>query len=126
MVRLSLNPYGLTYTLGLQGTGTPRANPRPRGVEGFIAIARDLGRTPAQVALRWVLDQPFITSAIVGARNSGQLTETMAAAGWRLPDEARARLDKVSSLPHRYPRSFEESMHERRNAAVRRPQARPS
>ena len=87
----------------------------------LLDVARELNRSPAQVALRWVLDQPFITSAIVGARNTDQLRETLAAAGWKLAEEARARLDKVSTLPHRYPRSFEESMAERRNAAVKMP-----
>jgi aryl-alcohol dehydrogenase-like predicted oxidoreductase len=89
----------------------------------LLEVARGLNRPPAQVALRWVLDQPFITSVIVGARSETQLKETLAAAGWRLPDEARARLDKVSALPHRYPRSFEENMHERRNSAVKLPGA---
>ena len=87
----------------------------------LLDVARELNRSPAQVALRWVLDRPFITSAIVGARNTDQLRETLASAGWKLPEEARARLDKVSTLPHRYPRSFEESMAERRNAAVKMP-----
>jgi aryl-alcohol dehydrogenase-like predicted oxidoreductase len=86
-----------------------------------LDVARELGRPPAQVALRWVLDRPFITSAIVGARNAAQLADTLATAGWTLPAEAQARLDKVSRLPHRYPRSFEENMHERRDAAVTRP-----
>ena len=56
-----------------------------------------------------------MTSAIVGARNAQQLGETLAAGGWRLPEAARAKLDKVSAQPHRYPRAFEEPMVERRN-----------
>ena len=48
-MNLSLNPYGLTYTLGLQGT-----NPRPRGVDGFIAIARDLGLLTIELDHRWL------------------------------------------------------------------------
>ncbi|TXL72239.1 aldo/keto reductase [Vineibacter terrae] len=90
-------------------------------LETVLDVARELNRSPAQVALRWVLDRPFITSAIVGARNADQLRETLATAGWTLPDDMRARLDAVSALPHRYPRSFEENMHERRNAAVKMP-----
>ena len=39
MLDVGLNPYGLTYHLGLQGRGTPRANPAGRGLEGFIALA---------------------------------------------------------------------------------------
>ena len=43
MLRIGLNPYGLTYTLGLQGAGTPRANPNPGGLSGFLDIADELG-----------------------------------------------------------------------------------
>jgi aryl-alcohol dehydrogenase-like predicted oxidoreductase len=71
--------------------------------------------------VRWVLEQPMVASAIVGARTARQLTDTLGAAGWRLPDEARARLDKVSALPHRYPRAMEETMAQRRDQAVRMP-----
>ena len=39
MLEVGLNPYGLTYHLGLQGRGTPRANPKAAGLEGFIALA---------------------------------------------------------------------------------------
>ncbi len=38
-----LNPYGLTYLLGLQGAGTPRANPEGTGLDGFIEVAIELG-----------------------------------------------------------------------------------
>jgi aryl-alcohol dehydrogenase-like predicted oxidoreductase len=85
----------------------------------LLAVAQEIGRSPAQVALRWVLERPFITSAIVGARNAAQIAETLQAATWRLPDAARERLDAVSFLPHRYPRSMEEGMAERRNAAIK-------
>ncbi len=38
-LRVGLNPYGLTYTLGLQGLGTPRENPRPLGLLGYLDLA---------------------------------------------------------------------------------------
>ena len=85
----------------------------------LLEVAAELGRSPAQVALRWVLDQGFVTSAIVGARTLVQIEETLLAAGWRLPDEMRAKLDAASALPHRYPRSMEDGMADRRRAAVR-------
>ncbi len=85
----------------------------------LLEVSASLGRSPAQVALRWVLDQGFVTSAIVGARNVGQIEETLGAAGWRLPEEARAKLDAASLLAHRYPRSMEDGMGERRRSAVR-------
>ena len=90
-------------------------------LQTLFDVAKELGRPPAQVALRWVMEQPFMTSAIVGARNAEQLKETLAAGGWRLPIEALERLNKVSAQPTRYPRAFEDPMPERRNAAVKMP-----
>ena len=46
----------------------------------LLAVARELGRSPAQVAVRWVLQRPMVTSAIVGARTTAQLGDTLAAA----------------------------------------------
>jgi sugar phosphate isomerase/epimerase len=43
MLTLGLNPYGLTYVLGIQGQGGPRANPKGRGLEGYITIGIELG-----------------------------------------------------------------------------------
>ncbi|MFI5002658.1 MAG: aldo/keto reductase [Reyranellales bacterium] len=90
-------------------------------LQTLLDVAKELGRSPAQVALRWVMDQPFMTSAIVGARNAEQLGETLKAGGWRLPQAALEKLNKVSAQPHRYPRAFEEPMPERRSSAVKMP-----
>ena len=54
MLRLGLNPYGLTYHLGLQGRDTPRANPAGRGLEGFIAIATELGARTLEIFDPWL------------------------------------------------------------------------
>jgi 3-oxoisoapionate decarboxylase len=53
-VSVGLNPYGLTYTLGLQGKGTPRANPRGTGLEGFIAIATELNARVLEIFDPWL------------------------------------------------------------------------
>ena len=90
-------------------------------LQALLDVAKEIGRTPAQTALRWVMDQPFMTSAIVGARNVEQLGETLKAGGWCLPKEALDKLNKVSSRPWRYPRAFEEPMPERRGSAVKMP-----
>ncbi len=87
----------------------------------LLAVAQELGKTPAQVATRWVLEQPAITSAIIGARTVAQARDNMLAGGWHLPPEAVERLNRVSFLPHRYPRSMEENIHERRNSAIKMP-----
>ncbi|MEZ4616855.1 MAG: aldo/keto reductase [Caldilineaceae bacterium] len=87
----------------------------------LLAVANELGKSPAQVATRWVLEQPAMTSAIIGARTVEQARDNMLAGGWKLEGEALDRLNKVSALPHRYPRSMEEGMDVRRNAAVKMP-----
>ena len=73
---------------------------------------------PAQVALAWVLARPWIQSAIIGARNAAQFADSLQADGAGLPPAATQRLDQVSALPHRYPRSMEEGMAARRDEAV--------
>jgi aryl-alcohol dehydrogenase-like predicted oxidoreductase len=90
-------------------------------LQTLLEVAKELGRTPAQVALRWVMDKPFMTSAIVGARNAEQLADTLKAGGWTLPKEAFERLDKVSARPSRYPRAFEDPMPQRRASALKMP-----
>lgn len=51
-----LNPYGLTYYLGLQGMGTPRANPKPAGLEGFLALTDELGGKAVELWEGWLKD----------------------------------------------------------------------
>ncbi|MFH1571896.1 MAG: aldo/keto reductase [Gemmatimonadota bacterium] len=92
-----------------------------QALAALLEAAPQLGRSPAQVALRWVLDQPAVTAAIVGARTVEQLRDNLAAAGWHLDPGAKARLDQVSHLPDRYPEAMEKGMHERRDEAVRMP-----
>ncbi len=89
-------------------------------LQTLLDASRNLGHSPAQVALRWVLEQPAITAAIVGARHVDQLRDNLQAAQWRLPDEARQRLNDVSRPPDRYPQVLERTMHERRNQAIRK------
>ena len=54
MFRTGLNPYGLTYHLGLQGRDTPRANPKGTGLEGFIAIATELKAEVLEIFDPWL------------------------------------------------------------------------
>ena len=82
-MRLSLNPYGLTYTLGLQGPGTPRANPRPRGVDGFIAIVRELGLGTIELDHRWLT--PLDDAGLARLRDGSRASSRSAASGSRRP-----------------------------------------
>ena len=84
----------------------------------LLRIADELDRDPAQVAIRWTVQRPGITSAIVGARNMEQLSCNLGSMGWKLTDASMARLNDVSELPPRYPESTEWKMAARRNDAV--------
>ena len=62
-----------------------------------IELAGELGRTPAQLALAWVLSQPEITLAITGADTAAQLDDNLGAVGWTLDASVRERLDEISA-----------------------------
>ncbi len=95
-------------------------------LRALLEVAKGMGRSPGAVALRWVMDQPGITSAIVGARNAEQLRSNLGAVGWRLEGEALERLNTVSHLPDRYPEAMEKRMRERRDEAVEAPSLQKS
>ena len=90
-------------------------------LQTLYGVSEELGYSPAQVALRWVLEQRAITSVIVGARHAGHLRDNLGAAGWQLTEEALQKLNTVSHLPARYPEAMEKNMHERRESAVKMP-----
>ena len=54
MLQIGLNPYGLTYTVGLQGLGTARVNPHGSGLKGFLSTARRIGARCAELDWRWL------------------------------------------------------------------------
>jgi aryl-alcohol dehydrogenase-like predicted oxidoreductase len=75
-------------------------------LDTLFAVADEVGRTPAQVALRWLLHQPAVTAPIVGARTMEQLEANLGAAGWALDDKHLAQLTQASEKPLPYPYQF--------------------
>lgn len=90
-------------------------------VETLQDVAGGLGKSMAQVALRWILEQEGITSVIVGARKVEQLRDNIGCSDWSLPADALTQLNEVSAPPVRYPDSMELNIHERRANAVDMP-----
>ena len=66
-----LNPYGLTYHLGLQGIGTPRANPNGTGLAGFIALAQELNGRALELWEGWLKDMSDADLAALRAQLDG-------------------------------------------------------
>jgi aryl-alcohol dehydrogenase-like predicted oxidoreductase len=60
---------------------------------GLRVIATRLGTTSAELAIAWVLRQPRVTSAIVGARKPGQFAETIGGASLTLEPEVIAEIE---------------------------------
>jgi aryl-alcohol dehydrogenase-like predicted oxidoreductase len=72
-------------------------------VDELFAVAKEAGRTPAQVAHRWLLSRPGVTATLVGARDMQQLDDNLGAADWVLDADAIERLTKVGAEPYPYP-----------------------
>jgi aryl-alcohol dehydrogenase-like predicted oxidoreductase len=82
-------------------------SPRGRGAKKYLdgrglgilaaldAVAADLGATPAQVALAWLMEK--ITAPIASATSLAQLQDLMGAAHLRLDADVMATLDQASA-----------------------------
>lgn len=70
-------------------------------IHKLIEVGEEAGKTPAQVAIAWILDHPEITSPILGPDTIEHFDEALGAVGWDLATEHRAVLDEVSETPSR-------------------------
>ncbi|GLZ10437.1 aldo/keto reductase [Actinomadura sp. NBRC 104425] len=64
-------------------------------VQQLKPIAADLGLTMAQLAVAWVLQNPNVSSAIVGASRPEQVRDNAKAAGVKLDADVLKRIDDV-------------------------------
>ncbi len=64
-------------------------------VQEFAALARAAGHTPAEVALAWVLSNPNVAAAIVGATRPEQLDENVKALDVELEPELVRAIEQV-------------------------------
>lgn len=64
-------------------------------VEKFVAFAEEREIPPSRIALRWCMDQPGITSAIIGPRTMEQLEDNLGAFDVELTDADRKTLDEI-------------------------------
>ncbi|MDT9595191.1 aldo/keto reductase family protein [Nocardioides zeae] len=64
-------------------------------VQDLKPIAEDLGLSMPALAIAWVLQNPNVSAALVGASRPEQLEESVKAAGVTIPDDALARIDEV-------------------------------
>jgi aryl-alcohol dehydrogenase-like predicted oxidoreductase len=65
-------------------------------VERLKPIAARKGWTLAQLALTWVISQPHVTSAILGASSPQNITDSVAKAAEKLSSEELAEIDAIT------------------------------
>jgi len=75
-------------------------------LDTLAALAEEVGKTPAQVAINWLMQGPGVTAPIIGARTVKQLEDNLGACGWSLGDRYMDRLNQVSEVPLSYPYDF--------------------
>jgi aryl-alcohol dehydrogenase-like predicted oxidoreductase len=74
-----------------------------RIVAALEEVARESGRSMAQIALNWAANRPGIAALIVGATKLAQLDDNLAALDFVLPEALRARLDEASAPDAPFP-----------------------
>ncbi|MCI0478827.1 MAG: aldo/keto reductase [Anaerolineales bacterium] len=105
-------PMGQGILLGRYSSGYPtdsRAARQPqsdfarritqRAIEAgdkFVALAREMGKTPSQLALLWCKDQPGVTAPIFGPRTLEQLRELLPVADMTLSDAERHACEAIN------------------------------
>ncbi|CAG8566055.1 5044_t:CDS:2 [Racocetra fulgida] len=67
-----------------------------RILEEVVRISKEVGKTPSEVAINWVLQQPGITSIVAAARNVEILEENISALGFKLTPEQLSALNDIS------------------------------
>jgi aryl-alcohol dehydrogenase-like predicted oxidoreductase len=63
-------------------------------IELLTVLGRELDKTPAQVALNWLMAQPNVIP-IPGVKTAAQVVQNVGALGWKLSEETVARLSAV-------------------------------
>lgn len=75
-------------------------------VAELIAVADEMGTTPARLAIAWLRAKSDRTIPIIGARSVRHIRDNLAAADLVVPDDVMARLDAVSAIPLGFPTDF--------------------
>jgi aryl-alcohol dehydrogenase-like predicted oxidoreductase len=71
--------------------------------ETVLEIAREIGKSPAQVALNWLRNRPNPIIPIIGARKLSQLQDNLACVDFNLTGEQLQRLDNISAISLGFP-----------------------
>ncbi len=82
-----------------------------RIINEVVAVAKEIDKTPAQVALAWLLGNRVVSAIIVGVRTVEQTAQSVVVGDWDLSDEHFARLANLVPVQHGYPRMWIDRTH---------------
>ncbi|MFO8029580.1 MAG: aldo/keto reductase [Cyclonatronaceae bacterium] len=77
-----------------------------RIASAVVDSAEIMGVTPAQLALRWTMQQEFSSIPVVGSSNSAQLQDSLGALDVNIPDDIMSKLDEASRIDLGFPHEF--------------------
>ena len=77
-----------------------------RVVREVVAVAREVGATPSQVAIAWIRSRPGVVIPIVGVTSEEQMRDNLGCLAVELSTEQVARLDDVSAIDLGFPYGF--------------------
>ena len=77
-----------------------------RIVDALGEISAATGKTHAQIALNWLLQQPGVTAPIFGARTMNHVEGNLGSVGWALAPEHIDQLNQASAIPLPSPHDF--------------------
>lgn len=71
-----------------------------------VELAKKLECTPAQLAIKWVMQKPFTSIPLVGGRKTTQIEDSLKANEVHIPEWALEELDAVSAIELGFPHDF--------------------
>jgi aryl-alcohol dehydrogenase-like predicted oxidoreductase len=75
-------------------------------VAAVLAVAKEVGRSPAQVALAWLRQRSHPVIPIIGARRPEQLADNLSCLSLKLASEQLSKLDTASKIDLGFPHDF--------------------
>jgi len=86
-----------------------------------LEISNKVGKSPAQVAIRWILEQSHVTSVLIGSRTLAHFDDNVRGSGWKMVDNDLERLNDLSAPIDKYPERMERPRDDVRLGAIDMP-----
>jgi aryl-alcohol dehydrogenase-like predicted oxidoreductase len=94
------------YSTEMMQQHMPAADRAEAVVHEVLAVAKEVGRSPAQVALAWLRQREIPIIPIIGARRLEQFRDNLACLDLKLDANQRERLDAASQIELGFPHDF--------------------